>query len=268
MVVSHPTNSPEVLMTTLPAMATRTLSLFAPPYEHFHPCTHDTIDRLRDVELWKGNALVWQLTGQSHQAAEFELLRRRAPGIPLMVLLPPPHDIRHVLDMLPLVRTLAPRMILPHGIIDTPYRLRQVFTLPPRSISAAVADYLVRRGILASRKTIREFQRIVDLAPETQTISALSRRMYTSRRTIGRHFIACGLPVPSHCLHFARLLHVAMHLQNEDTAMFRIAGKYGYPDGFTMSNQMKRLIGYRPTEVRQLLGWEWIVEAWLKKERR
>lgn len=255
-------------MTTLPATATRTLSLFAPPYEYFLPCAYDTVDRLRDVEQWKGHALVWQLTGHAYQAAEFELLRRRAPGIPVMVLLPPPTEIRHVLDLLPLVRSLAPRMILPHGIIDSPYRLRQVLTLPPRSISAAVVDYLIRRGLLANRKTIREFQRIVDLAPETHTISALARRMYTSRRTLGRHFIACGLPVPSHCLHFARLLHVALQLQSEDTAMFRVAGRYGYPDGFTMSNQMKRLIGYRPTEVRRSLGWEWIVEAWLKKERR
>jgi hypothetical protein len=34
-----------------------------------------------------------------------------------------------------------------------------------------------------------------------------------------------------------------------------------------MSNQMKRLIGHRPSEVRELLGWEWLVEAWLKQER-
>jgi hypothetical protein len=33
-----------------------------------------------------------------------------------------------------------------------------------------------------------------------------------------------------------------------------------------MSNQMKRMIGYRPTEVREHLGWEWIVEAWLRRE--
>jgi hypothetical protein len=30
---------------------------------------------------------------------------------------------------------------------------------------------------------------------------------------------------------------------------------------------MKRMIGYRPTEVRNLLGWEWIVEAWLRREQ-
>jgi hypothetical protein len=29
---------------------------------------------------------------------------------------------------------------------------------------------------------------------------------------------------------------------------------------------MKRLIGYRPSQVRELPGWEWLVEAWLKQE--
>jgi hypothetical protein len=29
---------------------------------------------------------------------------------------------------------------------------------------------------------------------------------------------------------------------------------------------MKRLIGYRPTEVRAWLGWEWVIEAWLRRE--
>src|SRR5688572_22196722 len=129
--VADPTKHSGGSMNSLPATAVRTLSLFTPPYEEFLPCAAQTIDRMRDVEVWKGTALVWELTGQAHQVAEFDLLRRRAPGIPLLVLLPPPSEIRNVLDMLPLVRSLSPRMILPHGVIDTPYRLRQILALPP-----------------------------------------------------------------------------------------------------------------------------------------
>ncbi len=33
-----------------------------------------------------------------------------------------------------------------------------------------------------------------------------------------------------------------------------------------MSNSMKRLTGYRPTFVREHLGWEWLVHAWLEAE--
>ena len=33
-----------------------------------------------------------------------------------------------------------------------------------------------------------------------------------------------------------------------------------------MSNQMQRLIGYRPSMVRESLGWEWLFESWLRRE--
>jgi AraC-like DNA-binding protein len=260
------TRQPEDRMSSLPVAAAREISLFAPPYHALRTCPPEIVSDLTDVDAWKGCALVWQLTGQPEQTRQFEALRFKTPGLPLLVLLPPPQDIQSILEILPLVRSLSPRMILPFGVLDTPYRLKQMLALPPRSVPAAVTDHLVRRGLLRTRKGIREFQRIIELSPDTTSIAMLSRRMYTSRRTLGRHFLATGMPVPSHCLHFGRLLHVGIALQNDDAAVFRIASRYGYPDGFTMSNQMKRLIGYRPSEVRELLGWEWIVEAWLKRE--
>jgi AraC-like DNA-binding protein len=252
-------------MSSLPAAAARTLSVFAPPYEELVPCGPEIVDELVDVDAWKGCALVWQLTG-ADQTAEFAALHRKAPGLPLLVLLPPPLEVHAVLRVLPLVRTLGPRLVLPHGIVDTPYRLRSALALAPRGVAQAVTHYLAERGVLNGPRETREFRRIMELAPDVPSISALSRRMYTSRRTLGRHFSACRLPVPSHCLQIARILYVSLQLHNDDAAVFRIAARFGYPDGFTLSNQMKRMIGYRPSEVRELLGWEWIVEAWLKRE--
>jgi AraC-like DNA-binding protein len=255
----------EELVSTLPASASQALSLFAPPYNLVVPCGSEVVQELRDVDDWKGCALVWQLTGSSGEA-EYAVVRQKARGLPLLVLLPPPVEVHRILGLLPLIRLLSPRLVLPFGVLDTPYRLRQALAMPPRGISGAVTNHVVQRGLLRTKKEIREFQRIMDLAPDTHSITALSKRMYTSRRTLGRHFNTSPLPVPSHCLQFGRLLHVALQLHNDDAAMFRIAARFGYPDGFTMSNQMKRLIGYRPSEVRDLLGWEWIVESWLKQE--
>lgn len=253
-------------MSSPPAAAARTLSLFKPPYDRLIPCGPDVISGLTDHDQWKGCALVWELTGKADQIGDFELLRQKAYGLPLLVLLPPPQDIASVLDFIPVVRLLVPRMILPFGMLNSPYRLRQILALPPRTLAGAVTDHLVRRGLLRTRKGIREFQRIMELAPDTSSVDMLSRRMYTSRRSLGRHFVATGMPVPSHCLHFARLMNVAATLQRDEDPVFRVATRFGYPDGFTLSNQMKRLIGYRPSEVRALLGWEWIVEAWLRQE--
>jgi AraC-like DNA-binding protein len=254
-------------MSSVPAAAARALSLFRPPYEQLIPCSHQMIRELKAVDDWKGSTIVWQLTRNQDLMKHYDALRHKALGLPLLVLLPPPHDISEVIDMLPLIRGLSPRMILPYGLFDTPYRLKQILAIPPRSIPASVTEYLTRRGLLRTRKGVREFQRIMELAPDTSSIAPLCRRMYTSRRTLGRHFAATSMPVPSHCLHFGRLLNVAIALQQDDSAKFRVAARFGYPDGFTMSNQMKRLTGYRPSEVRELLGWEWVVEAWLKVER-
>lgn len=256
----------EAPMNPTPFTTSSGLALFRPPYEELTPISVCALDDLDDVGSWKGCAILWLLGAQPDRADCFEALRCKPLGLPLVVLLPPPTEIADAVNVLPLLRHLGPRIILPRALIDMPYRLRQILSAPPRSLPVALTDYLVRRGLLRSRRVVREFLRIVELAPETRSISSLSKRMYTSRRTLGRHFLGTGMPVPSHCLHFARLLHVAIQLQSDDAAVFRVASRLGYSDGFTMSNQMKRLTGYRPSQVRELLGWEWLVEAWLAKE--
>ena len=87
-----------------------------------------------------------------------------------------------------------------------------------------------------------------------------------TRRALGRRFLSRGLPVPSHWLQLGRLLRVAVKLQNSRDSIFSVAYEFGYPDGFAVSNQMERIIGVRPHEVREQLGWEWIMECWLRSE--
>lgn len=238
------------------------LRLFGPPYNRFEA----GVDRALSGEAVAGSAVVWWLMDGTGQQAEYERLKGRPPGLPLIVLLPSARDIGSTLPLLREVRSLEPRTVLPSAYLGTPDRLREVLAAPPRGLAETVTRYLRRRGLLRGDEVAGQVQRIFELAPEVRSITRLARRMYTSRRTLGRHFAAAGLPVPSHWLQFARLLQVSIHLQNETTAIFRIATRSGYPDGFTLSNQMKRMIGYRPSEVRERLGWEWIVEAWLRRE--
>ena len=122
------------------------------------------------------------------------------------------------------------------------------------------------RGLTIDRETVRLIRRVIELSGELRSITALSRSMYLSRRALGRRFMTRGLPVPSHWLQLGRLLRVASRLQNSEASLFSIACDSGYPDGFSVSNQMHRLIGCRPSLARERLGWEWIVEAWLRKE--
>ncbi|MEM7416111.1 MAG: AraC family transcriptional regulator [Gemmatimonadota bacterium] len=129
-----------------------------------------------------------------------------------------------------------------------------------------MTDYLAWRGIVVERDTTQLIRRIVELSADLRTVTALARGMYMSRRALGRRLMTRGLPVPSHWLQVARILRVAARLQNTDTSILSLAYQSGYPDGFSMSNQMHRLIGYRPSQMREYLGWEWIFEAWLRRE--
>jgi AraC-like DNA-binding protein len=244
-------------------LSSATVQLFRPPYDRFEK--YDPALTAVPGAL-PGAALIWWIVDAERQQDEFDALRDRPYELPLLILLPPPREIGRTLPLINVIGTLHPRAVLPVGAFGAAEHLRHVLAAPPPALAEAAVEHLRRRGVLPNRTVRREVHRILELAPEVPSISKLARRMYTSRRTLGRHFAAAKLPVPSHWLQFARLLHLTIHLQNESTAVFRLAARAGYPDGFTMSNQMKRLIGYRPTEVRQFLGWEWVVEAWLRRE--
>jgi AraC-like DNA-binding protein len=144
--------------------------------------------------------------------------------------------------------------------------LAQVLRTPPSDVGGEVTDYLRWRGLGIDRETAHIIRRIVDLSADLRSVAAVSRGMYLSRRALGRRLMSRGLPVPSHWLQIGRLLRIALKLQNTDATVSSIAFEHGYPDGFSVSNQMERLIGFRPSEVRVRLGWEWIVESWLRRE--
>lgn len=246
-----------------PAGATARLGLLRYPYDGIESI--DTSWTPPEVPA-PGYALAWWLADADAQEREFQWLHERPPGLPLLIVLPPAREIRKVFPLLGSLTALEPRAILPAGRLAAPDRLRDVLATPPRRFAEAVSAYLVRRGLLRTEEIRRNVMAILEAVPAVRSVSDLAARLHASRRTLGRRFSDLGLPVPSHWLQFARILHVAMRLQVDRSSVGRIAGRYGYPDAFTLSNQMKRLTDYRPTDVRRWLGWEWLVEAWIKLE--
>lgn len=238
------------------------ISLFTPPYHDLSPCDH-----AHSLARARGQALVWYLHDADGQRDEYEWLLNRGPRVPLFVVLPPADAIAPILPIIPMLTHLHARGVLPNGPLDSVEPVRMLLRSAPRDLPAAIVNYLARRGIVRDPRARGLVSKIFELAPTVPSISALSRRLYTSRRSLGRFFESQQLPVPSHWLQFARLLYVATHLQaNSNVPVFRIAIRLGYPDGFTMSNQMRRLVGCRPTDVRENLGYEWFIEDWLELE--
>ena len=238
------------------------LHLFRPPYRE---CTIIDPDA-HPGDPGPGEAAVWFMGPGRRVHDELRWCALRPRGMPLFIVLPAPADVPDLADVLRLLPGLRPRGVLPgvgRGVIPA---LRSLLGAPPAALPRAVADHLEDMGVIPDPETRKRIETIFSAAPGTRSIQGLSRRFCQSRRTLGRFFQERGLPVPSHWLQFARILHISIQLQNTTLNIGRVAVRFGYPDGFTMSNTMKRLTGYRPSFVREHLGWEWIVEAWWRRE--
>jgi AraC-like DNA-binding protein len=191
----------------------------------------------------------------------------RPGGLPLVVILPGTDILRRLKPVvLELVEEARPHSILPPHPHPNPEELAYLLRREPEVLAGEVLDFLMWRGLELDQETRRIVRRIIELSADVTTLSAVARGVYLSRRALGRRFRDRGLPVPSHWLQCCRLLRAVIRLQNCDSSLFDVARSLGYPDGFTLSNQMERILGVRPSFARERLGWEWVLEAWLLRE--
>jgi len=240
------------------------LSMLTHPYRSLREVEGARKD-VRAVLARPGTALLWDL-GRPMSQRDRRIVHERPGGAALILVLPPAERMEPTEPLLQLIRTARPNGILPHHGLPHVDDLAQVMRRPPSDLAAGITDYLSWRGIRIERDTRQLLRRTIELSSELRTISALARGMYLSRRALGRRFENEGLPVPSHWLHFCRLLRVSLRLQNSQDSIVSAGFRFGYSDGFSLSNQMFRLTGHRPSEARKYLGWEWLLEAWLRIE--
>jgi AraC-like DNA-binding protein len=238
------------------------LWLFRPPY-----------DRLTAINVgWdpgrfvRGLAVVWHLQDTPQQLVEFDWLYDRPPEVGLILILPEADSIPAVSTAVQHIDLLRPNAVLPTGGTNKPRYYKDLMTVRAERLPGVVTQHLNWRGYLGSSNIRFAIRKILELAPEIHSISQLANRLRIPRRTLGRRFESAEIPPPSSWLQLARLLRVCVKLQATSDSIFQIATRAGYPDGFTLSNQMKRLIGCRPSDMRQLRGWEWIVEAWVRNQ--
>lgn len=239
------------------------LHVVRPPYRGLQPMSLSS----RFDPVQPGVAVVWFMIPRSDVYAELEWVRERPRSVPFFIVLPEPEDVPPLGSILRSVPELGPRGVLPSASTGTMTALRILLGAPPHSLAVSAVNLLHSMGWIPDIETRQRAERIFARAPHIRSIDELSGALCQSRRSLGRFFSGRDLPVPSHWLQFARLLHVSVQLQNTRTNINRVSARFGYPDGFTMSNSMKRLTGYRPSFVREHLGWEWIVAAWVRGER-
>jgi AraC-like DNA-binding protein len=247
----------------VPNDATSHLQLLRHPYHILGPLVGP--EQLREFGQRPGSAIVWQLE-RGIRAQDLQSVEGRPGGVSLILVLPRTSDLLNDPSIWELVSRVRPQAILPFHNRPVESDLAQVLRKPPEDMPVSVTDYLRWRGIRVDADTTRLLRRTLELSGEINSVTALSRGLYLSRRALGRRFSSRGLPVPSHWLQFGRVLRFALRLQNCSQSIYSVACDLGYPDGFAASNQMHRLVGFRPTDARTFLGWEWILEAWLRRE--
>jgi AraC-like DNA-binding protein len=193
-------------------------------------------------------------------------LRRRPGGVPLITVLPKVEEVGRPQDLFGHVDQCRPLCLLPFHESPDLLDLRTLLGTRPSDLPGALVEYLSWRGLVLDTDLRRTIRRILELSGEVRTVSGLARGLYMSRRALGRRFLREGLPVPSHWLQFGRILRVGLDLQKPEATLMAVAFDHDFPDGFSLSNQMKRLLGLRPSEVSGRLGWEWLMERWIRAE--
>lgn len=240
-------------------------SLLSAPYRSLRSYSLDSTRSAPSEDL-RGAVLIWSVVPE-HLESGTRVAASRPRGVALVIVLPPAAE--HRLDSLRMSQALEvvrPHSVLPYHPLRDVEGLVPLLRRAPEDLGSEVLDFLSWRGVSLDRETRRVVGRIIEVAPRIATLEALARNLYLSRRALGRRFQRLGLPVPSHWLQIARLLWACVRLQGSKTTLEQVSASLGYPDSFTLSNQMLRMTGVRPSVARELLGWEWLVEEWLVRE--
>ncbi len=237
--------------------------LFRPPYAELEAVQRP--DRLPRSMGTSGAALVWCMASPDRNQ-EIQAARGRCPGLSLIAILPPADTVTRRDQIFRMIELCRPVSVMPYH--EEPHRddLHALLSAPPADLAAAAVDFIRWRGITLDLEIRRLVRRTLELSADLRSVNALARGVYLSRRALGRRFTTCGLPVPSHWLHMGRVLRAVIRLQEPGSTLAQVAYGLGYPDAFSLSNQLKRLTGVRPSEARTRRGWEWLLESWVQKE--
>ena len=182
------------------------LARLAPPYDSLEPLSPS--DDYLTQPPGPGSSIVWQL-GFGSWSAAFDVIRRRSPGMALIVILPPKVEVDSAPQLLRVVEAGRLHSILPFHPEPHLDDLTAVLGREPEDLPVEFMDYLLWRGMNVDMDARRLIRKTVELSLELYTVTALARSLYLSRRALGRRFLKRGLPVPSHWLHFGRIRNLS-----------------------------------------------------------
>lgn len=240
----------------------------APPYEHFEPLSPAWERCTQPLPL--GTVLCVRLCDVARDWTQVErcvpALRQRYPASPVVL-----HFARAAdADAVHLARRAAFLFVRAILVDDEPMAptLRQVVT-QPIDLAADVVEWLPLRGVRVPPECVPLISEVVRRSAAHRCTRDLLQELGESEHTVRKRLRGRGMPAPSDWFAAARALHAALRLQSSsEHSLFDVALSYGYSDHSTLSRQMVRLFGLRPSAVRELIGWEPLADRWVARTMR
>jgi len=190
-------------------------------------------------------------------------LRQRLPSVPVVLSLGP--EIPDPLYLATQASRSSVRAVVA-GSSTLPEALRRPLT-SSASLGPDVVEWLTLFGIRLSPTLAHLVSQIFTEAPRFTEVGDLLQSLGAAESSTRFRFRKKGLPAPSRWLQAARALHAALRIQMEpEKSILAHAYAMGYSDHSALCHQMKRMFGTTPAAVRQTLGWEWLLERWVRAE--
>jgi hypothetical protein len=131
-----------------------------------------------------------------------------------------------------------------------------------------VVEWLALCGLRLSPLVSTLIHQIVALAPSHDSLTDLLSAAGIPETSARFRMHKKRLPPPSRWYQAARALHAALRIQAEPrTCLMRLAHALGYADHSALSQLVYRAFGVRPGMIRGTLGWEWLMERWMRAQR-
>jgi AraC-like DNA-binding protein len=142
--------------------------------------------------------------------------------------------------------------------------LRDVLT-DPITLARDVVDWLQLRPIRLNPNQAHLLDRIFAAAPHHADLTTLLEHFRIPQSSARFRLRKRGLPSPNRWFQVARAIHAALRLQaRPDQGVATIARQLGFADHSALAHLLRRSINVTANEVRGTLGWEWLLDRWLR----
>jgi AraC-like DNA-binding protein len=223
---------------------------------------------VREVDATKivpGSVLALHITARNIDWSECSEtvrgLRHRLPSVPVVLSLGP--DIPDGLFLAGQAARASVRAVV-SGNAPLGESLRRPLT-DTQTLGADVVEWLGLFGLRLTPTLSHLITHIFSDAPRFREVADLLREIGAAESSTRFRFRKKGLPAPSRWLQAARGLHAALRIQlDPERSILAHACDLGYADHSALCHQMRRLFGTTPAAVRGTLGWEWLLERWVR----